>query len=81
MSVLIGVGLVPECHAELNAILNANLQVKGCKMYTITYPCNECAKAIIQCGIREVIHLKKREDKDTHEGAKRMFDAAKVIYR
>ncbi|XP_034240105.1 uncharacterized protein LOC117644608 isoform X2 [Thrips palmi] len=70
-----------ECHAELNAILNANLQVKGCKLYTITFPCNECAKAIIQSGIKEVIHLKKAEDKDTYVAAQIMFNAAKVTFR
>lgn len=74
-----------ECHAELNAILNANVQVKGCKMYTITYPCNECAKAIIQSGIREVVYLLDQvpeyEDKDRYLATKRMFDAAKVLYR
>ena len=44
------------CHAELNAILNAGgNSLKGCRIYVALFPCNECAKAIIQCGIKEVV--------------------------
>jgi len=42
-------------HAELNSILNAARSVEGCRMYTNGVPCAECAKAIIQSGIRKVI--------------------------
>lgn len=43
------------CHAELNAILNKNAaDVQGCKMYVALFPCNECAKLIIQSGIKHV---------------------------
>ena len=46
------------CHAELNAILNShNGSVKGATVYTTLFPCNECAKAIIQSGIKKVIYL------------------------
>ena len=44
------------CHAELNAILNSipgNL--KNCSIYTVLFPCNECAKLIIQAGISRVV--------------------------
>lgn len=45
-------------HAELNAILNANgRNLRGSRIYVALFPCNECAKAIIQSGIREVIYL------------------------
>lgn len=45
-------------HAELNAILNANgKSLKGAKLYVDLFPCNECAKAIIQSGIKEVVYL------------------------
>lgn len=45
-------------HAELNAILNANGKLlKGAKLYVDLFPCNECAKAIIQSGIKEVVYL------------------------
>ena len=71
------------CHAELNAILNSipgNL--KGCVIYTVLFPCNECAKVIIQSGIQKVIYLwDKYADTDSVKAAKIMFDQAKVVYR
>ncbi len=47
------------CHAELNAILNARggSNLKGCTIYVTLFPCNECAKAIIQTGISELVYL------------------------
>ncbi len=46
------------CHAELNAILNATTQnLKGCTIYVALFPCNECAKSIIQSGIKKVVYL------------------------
>lgn len=45
-------------HAELNAILNAQgKSLAGAKLYVALFPCNECAKAIIQSGIKEVVYL------------------------
>ena len=69
-------------HAELNAILNSNgRDLRGSRIYVALFPCNECAKAIIQSGIREVIYL---SDKYTHTpttiASKRMMDAAGVRY-
>lgn len=71
------------CHAELNAILNANTsQLKGCCLYTTLFPCNECTKVIIQCGIREVYYLSdKYEGTDSNRAAKMMMDSAGVVYR
>lgn len=70
------------CHAELNAILNSNCDLRGSKIYVALFPCNECAKAIIQSGIKEVIY---REDKYANTenviASKKMFDAAGIIYR
>ena len=70
-------------HAELNAILNSGGRVlKGAKLYVALFPCNECAKAIIQCGIREVIYLSdKYADTDNVRASKRMLRSAGVIYR
>lgn len=70
------------CHAELNAILNNDGgSLAGCKIYVALFPCNECAKAIIQCGISEVIYLSdKYADTVSVKASKRMFDAAKVKY-
>ena len=46
------------CHAELNAILNSNIgNLSGCTVYVTLFPCNECAKAIIQSGIKRVVYL------------------------
>ena len=46
------------CHAELNAILNSNIpSLAGSTLYVTLFPCNECAKAIIQCGIKRVVYL------------------------
>lgn len=42
-------------HAELNAILNSEKSLKGATLYVTKFPCNECAKAIIQSGISKVI--------------------------
>lgn len=70
------------CHAELNAILNnGGGSLAGCKIYVALFPCNECAKAIIQCGISEVIYLSdKYADTVSVKASKRMFDAAQVKY-
>ncbi len=69
------------CHAELNAILNANAKLNGCTLYVDLFPCNECAKAVIQSGITHVVYLSdKYKDSDSTKASKRMFDAAKVTY-
>lgn len=71
------------CHAELNAILNyrGGGKLKGAKCYATLFPCNECAKAIIQSGIREVIYMSdKYADSDSTVASKRMFDMAGVKY-
>ena len=69
-------------HSELNAILNyRGGSLEGSKLYVSLFPCNECAKAIIQAGIRTVIY-----DSDKYDGtpgnvaSKKMFDAAGVKY-
>jgi dCMP deaminase len=71
------------CHAELNAILNSvpgNLA--GCTIYTALFPCNECAKVVIQAGIREVVYLSdKYADTDSVRASRRMLDQAQVSYR
>ena len=70
------------CHAELNAILNkSGGSLEGCRIYVALFPCNECAKAIIQCGIKEVVYLSdKYNGTDANTASKRMFDAAGVKY-
>ena len=69
-------------HAELNAILNANgRDLRGSRIFVALFPCNECAKAIIQCGIKEVLYLSdKYKDTMLNLVSKRMLDAAGVKY-
>ena len=71
------------CHAELNAILNnIGMDLRGCKIYTALFPCNECTKAIIQSGIAEVIFLSdKYAGTDTAKASRLMLDTAGVSYR
>lgn len=71
------------CHAELNAILNnIGMDLKGCRIYTALFPCNECTKAIIQSGISEVVYLSdKYESTDSARASKMMLDKAGVHYR
>lgn len=69
-------------HSELNAILNyRGGSLEGAKMYVSLFPCNECAKAIIQAGIKEVVYaLDKYADTPSVVASKRMFHAAGVKY-
>lgn len=71
------------CHAELNAILNsASRTLKGCRIYVGLFPCNECAKAIIQAGITEIIFISdKYADTDGVKASKRMLTEAGVSFR
>lgn len=71
------------CHAELNAILNCERgNVRDCICYTTLFPCNECAKAIIQSGMSEVVYMEdKYADSDSVVASKKMFDTAGVKYR
>ena len=69
-------------HAELNAILNANgRDLRGSRIYVALFPCNECAKAIIQSGVKEVLYLSdKYKDTMGNLASKRMLSAAGVKY-
>lgn len=73
------------CHAELNAILNyrgSRKDMENAKIYTDLFPCNECAKLIIQAGIKEVIYLSdKYKDTDSVIASKALFDVCGVKYR
>jgi|GEM_PF-21468 len=63
------------CHAEFNAILNnPGKNLKGTTIYVTLYPCNECAKAIIQSGIKKVVYLdNKYADTDATKAAAKLF--------
>lgn len=70
-------------HGELNAILNyRGGSLEGAKIYVTLFPCNECAKAIIQAGIRKVIYGSDKYDGTPgNVASKKLFDAAGVVYR
>jgi len=69
------------CHAELNAILNSHTDLRGTTIYVDLFPCNECAKAIVQAGIEKVIYLSdKYKGTDGNIAAKRIFDECGIIY-
>ena len=70
-------------HAELNAILNANgRDLRGSRVYVALFPCNECAKAIIQSGVKEVLYLSdKYADSMSTLASKRMLASAGVKFR
>jgi dCMP deaminase len=70
------------CHAEFNAILNSPTSLKDGRIYVTLFPCNECAKAIIQSGIKEVIYMSdKYADSTSVKASKKMFDMSGVKYR
>ena len=66
-------------HAELNAILNSPRSVKGCSIYVSLFPCHECAKAIIQSGILEIVYESdKYASSESVLASKRMLESARV---
>ena len=67
------------CHAEFNAILNSGKDLKGAIIYTTLFPCNECAKAIIQAGVSEIIYKSdKYANTESTLASKMMFKAAGI---
>ena len=75
--------LLLVCHAELNAILNKNsADVKQCRLYVGLFPCNECAKLIIQSGIKEVLFVSdKYHNNEEMIASRKLLDMAGVKYR
>ncbi|NLB49286.1 MAG: dCMP deaminase family protein [Erysipelotrichia bacterium] len=72
------------CHAEFNAILyiRNGSALKGCTLYVTLFPCNECAKAIIQVGIKEIVYLdNKYEDSLMTRASLKMLTLAGVKIR
>lgn len=69
-------------HAELNAILNATTPLNDCILYVTLFPCNECVKAIIQSGIKEIVFEdNKYEGKDFDLAAKKMLQSSNIKIR
>ena len=73
------------CHAEANAIDNFRgykKEMEGSRIYVDLFPCNECAKKIIQNGIKEVIYLSdKYKDSESTIASKKLFDKCGIKYR
>lgn len=68
-------------HAEINAILNSTQDLQGSTLYVSLFPCNDCAKSIIQSGIKKIIFESDKYSKaDTTIASKKMLDAAGVDY-
>jgi dCMP deaminase len=69
-------------HAEPNAILNSTASLDNSTLYVTLFPCHECAKLIIQSGIKEIVYANDKYDgTDSDLASKRMLDAAGVKYR
>lgn len=69
-------------HAEVNAILNSTVKLHDAIIYVALFPCNECAKIIIQSGIKEIIFLSdKYNNTDSVVASRKMLDMAGVKYR
>ncbi len=72
------------CHAELNAILNyrgSKKDLENSKIYVDLFPCNECAKIIIQAGVKQVIYLSdKYKDEENNVASRKLFDECGVKY-
>ena len=71
------------CHAELNALLNySGTSLQNARIYTTLFPCNDCTKALIQSGIKEVIYGEdKYADTPSVIAAKRMMKSAGIQFR
>ncbi len=73
------------CHAEMNAISNFKgdkKDLEGAKLYVTLFPCNECAKLVVQNGIKEIIYLSdKYKDTESTKASKVMFDTCGVKYK
>jgi dCMP deaminase len=71
------------CHAEMNAVMNKNQQdISGCTIYTTLFPCNECAKILIQSGIREVVYMSdSKAGQPSMIASRKMFSAVGIVTR
>jgi dCMP deaminase len=71
------------CHAEMNAVMNKNQQdIAGCSVYTTLFPCNECAKILIQSGVREVVYLSdSKASQISMRASRKMLETVGVVIR
>jgi dCMP deaminase len=65
------------CHAEINAILNSRQNLEGCTLYVALFPCSDCAKAIVQSGIIEVVYVSDKHAKlDSFIAGRKILETA-----
>lgn len=70
------------CHSEMNAILNSPISVHGMTLYVTLFPCHDCAKAIVQAGIKEIVYKEDKYDgTESNVTAKQILDTCHVKYR
>ena len=68
-------------YAEANAILNSSGNLKGSTVYVTLFPCNECAKLLIQSGIKHIVYMTEiHKGTVSDQASKRMLDAAGITY-
>ncbi|KAL1467889.1 hypothetical protein MTO96_041845 [Rhipicephalus appendiculatus] len=67
----------------MNAIFNRNcFELRGCTLYTTHFPCNECAKMVVQSGIRQVVFLSDKHPEDpTYVASRLILTKAGVNFR
>jgi len=69
------------CHSEQNAIISSTCDLEGATLFVTLFPCNECAKLIIQSGIKQIYYLiDKYKEQDSYKVSRRLFDTAGVRY-
>ncbi len=69
-------------HAEANAILNSTSSLQGATLYVSLFPCNECAKLIIQSGIKHLVYMSdKYSGQDNNIASRRMLESAGIDFR
>ena len=69
-------------HAEPNAILNSTTSLDNARLYVTLFPCHECAKLIIQSGIKEIIYMSDKYDgTESDQASKKMLKSAGVSWR
>jgi dCMP deaminase len=67
-------------HAEANAIVNSSSSLKGCSLYVTLFPCNECAKLMIQSGIKKVFY-ENDTSTESKQASVKMFDLTNTIVK
>jgi len=69
-------------HAEANAILNSTVNLENSTLYVTLFPCNDCAKLVIQSGIKELVYLEdKYHNEETFIASRKMLNSAKILLR